>query len=516
MTWRPELQGGCEQIKIAALVVPYLQGRSLDIGSGHGKLWPPMTGIDLRSEGGQPITDLCMDGTDLSMFGDRTMDAVFSSFLLHLLEKDQVPAVLREWARVLKIGGHLVLYLPATDLIPEAARDGKWAVDCEGVLGWLTNIDGWELIEAETRENGDEYGILIVAKRTERGWTENLRLRNPDGKERALVVRYGAIGDAIVAASILPGLKKQGYHITFMCHPGTRDVLLHDPNIDEWNVQAKDFVPNNVLGPYWQELSKRYDKVVNLCESVEGLLLTLPGRINHAYPDEARKQLYDDVNYLEHTHNIAAVPHDFAARFYPTSAEMEKAKWERRKMNGPVVIWCVNGSSPHKVYPWTQIVVGWLLERTPAHVVLYGDSGPLGSGLTEGIADIMRKNGRDMERLHAIGGQWPIRRALTFAHVVDCVIGPETGPMNAVGMADVAKVIYLSHSSANNLTKHWHNTTVLTAEDRAPCYPCHRLHTNWDYCPQHEKTNAALCASSIAPEHIFEAVAVAIGARKAA
>lgn len=341
--------------------------------------------------------------------------------------------------------------------------------------------------------------------------------RNPGGRKRALVIRYGALGDAIVAASVLPGLKKQGYHITFMCHPSTKDVLLHDPNIDEWNVQAKDFVPNEVLGPYWTELGKRYDHVVNLCESVEGLLLSLPGRLNHGYSDEARRMLYDDINYMEHTHNIAAVPHVFAAKFHMTPFEREKAEWDRRKMKGPVVVWCVNGSSPHKVYPWTQIVVGWLLERTPAHVVLYGDSGPLGSGLAEAIADIMRKNGRDMDRLHPIGGAWPIRRALSFAHAVDCVVGPETGPLNAVGMADVAKVIYLSHSSPNNLTKHWKNTVTLEADvDRCPCRRCHRLHSNWDFCPQNEQTNAAQCASSIMPETIFNAIALAIGARKAA
>jgi ADP-heptose:LPS heptosyltransferase len=519
MTWRPELMGGCEQVKIAAIVVPYLQGRSLDIGSGPGKLWPAMTGIDIRQEAGRPISDLCMDGTDLSLFGDDSMDAVFSSFLLHLIDRDKVPDVLLEWSRVIKPDGHLVLYLPhlPADLDNKPFPDQKWDVDLQDMDRLFEEtIPGWQRIEDDERQEGDEYAHLYVFKRP--GVKHAVKWeRHPEGKKRALVVRYGAIGDAIVAASVLPQLKKQGYHITFMCHPSTKEVLLHDPNVDEWNVQAKDFVPNEVLGPYWAEVGRRYDKVVNLCESVEGLLLALPGRINHNYSDEARRMLYDDVNYLEHTHNIAGVPHEFAALYHMTHEEREKAKWERRKMNGPVVVWCVNGSSPHKVYAWIAVVVGWLLERTPAHVVLYGDSGPLGSGLTEGIYDVMRKHGRDLDRLHPVGGSWPIRRALAFAHVVDCVIGPETGPLNAVGMADVAKVIYLSHSSPNNLTKHWKNTITLEADkDRCPCYRCHRLHSNWDFCHQNEQTNAAQCASSITPESVFEAIAMAIGARKAA
>jgi hypothetical protein len=122
-----------------------------------------------------------------------------------------------------------------------------------------------------------------------------------------------------------------------------------------------------------------------------------------------------------------------------------------------------------------------------------------------------------MSRIRTIAGEWDIRRSLTFAHVVDCVVGPETGPMNGVGMAPVPKVIYLSHSSADNLTKHWINTTVLTPDlSRSPCYPCHRLHSTWEYCHKDEKTGAALCASSISPEEVFASIALQIGARKAA
>jgi hypothetical protein len=43
-----------------------------------------------------------------------------------------------------------------------------------------------------------------------------------------------------------------------------------------------------------------------------------------------------------------------------------------------------------------------------------------------------------------------------------------------------------------------------------------RLHFDWSNCFKSEKTGAALCASSISPEEVFEAVALSIGARKAA
>lgn len=171
MTWRPELQGGCEQIKIAALVVPYLQGRSLDIGSGPGKLWPAMTGIDTRTDAGRPVTDLCMDGADLSLFGDKTMDAVFSSFLLSHIKND--PArVLCEWWRLLKIGGNLVLYLPHRDLIPmEEAKviDPDYKKDFlpEEIVDIMKEVGSWTMLEDETRDDGHEYGFLQVYHRDE-------------------------------------------------------------------------------------------------------------------------------------------------------------------------------------------------------------------------------------------------------------------------------------------------------------------------------------------------------------
>lgn len=500
---------------MAAFVVPYLQGRCLDIGSGQGKVWPRLIGIDPAMDGARPVTDMCMDGTDLSLFGDESMDGVFSSFFLNTLPVKTVPTVLTEWARVIRTGGHIVLYLPF-GVPDEAESKPEWQHGPEWVVDRLRESGSWELLESEIREDGDEYAVLIVAKKAKEQST-NLWERNPaGGKKRALIIRMGAIGDAFVAASVLPGLKAQGYHITFNAHPSTKEVLKHDPHIDEWLIQDKDFVPNEVLGPYWNILSTRYDRVVNLCESVEGLLLALPGRLNHGYSHEARRAIYDDINYLEHTHNIAAVPHEFSnAKFHMTALEKEKATYLRGRMKGPVIVWCVNGSSPHKVYPWVQIVAAWLIQKTPAHLVMYADPGPVGTGLVEGIVKTMKENGVDMDRVHPIGGAWPIRKALSFAHMVDCVVGPETGPLNAVGMTNVPKVIYLSHSSARNLTAHWKNTTVLEPEStKAHCYPCHRLHFDWSSCHQDEQTSAALCASSISPEKVFEAIALAIGARK--
>lgn len=520
MVWNKDMHHyACEAAKIAPIIVPYVQGRCLDIGSGHGKVWPRCIGIDPQMEDGRPVTDICGDGTDLSFIATESCDAVFSSHFVEHIKPDRVPDVLREWARVIKFDGYLVIYVPSSNIYPKmgepyANPDHKWDVYPGDVTAILKrNIlevpdHGWTILIDEERDNDEEYSILIVARKTaERGvWREDKWQRNPGGKKRVLLIRYGAIGDAFVAAAILPQLKAQGFHITYNTTPRIQEILRHDPHIDEWLIQDTDFVPNAFLGPYWAGIAKRYDHVINLSESVEGLTLALPGRLNHGYSDESRRAIYGGINYLEHTANIAAVPHIFDGRFYPTAEEVKWARAVRKAMSGKVIVWCVNGSSPHKVYPWTHVVSKWLLERMDCHIVLYGDKG-VGNQLAEAIIETLKVDEQDISRVLNVADKWEIRKSLVFAQHADIIVGPETGPLNAMAFEDIPKVIYLSHSNPTNLTKHWVNTTTLVPDqEKAPCYPCHRLHYNWDFCHQHERTRAALCASGVTPECVMEAI----------
>lgn len=545
MVWTAETSCGFESSKIASIAVPYLQGRGLDIGCGMQKVWPSAIGVDNGHHFGRGGADIQGDGTDLSMFADASMDYVFSS---HFLEHVHGPIepVLREWWRVLKVGGRLVLYLPHKDWYPNigeagANPDHQRDMVPDDVIAAMKQLGMyWSLVENETRSGTNEYSFFQVYRKRPTGddtisadreswqWHRHeLWQRNPGGRKRALIIRYGAIGDQLLAASILPALKAQGFHVTYNTTPEAQQVLLHDPNVDEWLIQAKDFVPNEQLGPYWASIAERYDRVINLCESVEGGLLTLPGRLQHQYSDEARRSLLGTVNYADRTADIAGVPRGGRIRFYATEQERKWARATRRAWSetAPVVAVVANGSSPHKVYPWFHTVIGWLVERTPAHVCLLSDPG-IGKELQAAMVGVLERSGADMSRVHPMGGGvWTVRQALSFCQVVDVVAGPETGPLNAVcHEPDVAKVIMLSHSSHENLTRDWVNTTVLTPDaERAPCYGsgpgagCHRLHYTWEHCHQHPETHAALCASAIAPKQVFEAIALSLGAeRKAA
>lgn len=526
MVWSKETSCGYESAKIAPHVVQYTRGRCLDLGCGMHRVWPSVVGIDNGAAfGGQTAAQIKGEIDDLSLFADASHDGVFSSHALEDFPRDKVPGVLREWARVLKIGGYLSLYVPSMNLYPKCGEDGanpahKWDIypgDVEKILRNATSC-GWTQVESEERSMLDEYSLFLVFQKRDDGqWVERSWCRNPGGKKRALVIRYGAIGDQMMAASILPGLKKLGYHVTYNTTEDAQSLLLHDPHIDEWLLQDKDQVPNTAaspeLGAYWEKLRERYDYIVNLSESIEGALLAMPGRPNHSWPDAARRKLLNR-NYLEWTHDTADVPRVYNQRFYATPDEIAQALAFKAEMGKPVVSWALVGSAAHKTYPWIEVVCAWLLKNSPCHIVLTGDS-KVGKLLQDSIVEKLKAADLDVSRVHGMCGEWRIRQALAFAQIANCVVGPETGVLNAVAMEKVPKVIYLSHSSRENLTKHWNNTTTLFPDRaKAPCYPCHRMHYDWTYCPKDEATGAATCAASISAETVFKAIAAAMGAAK--
>lgn len=82
----------------------YCQGRGLDVGYGGDPVVPSARGWDVEHG----------DAHLLSGIQDREFDFVYSSHLLEHLADPEL--ALRNWWRVVKPGGHLLLYVPDRDL----------------------------------------------------------------------------------------------------------------------------------------------------------------------------------------------------------------------------------------------------------------------------------------------------------------------------------------------------------------------------------------------------------------
>lgn len=149
-------------------------GCGLDLGSGGDPICPTAIQVELEEQytpdlGGAYPVQLRGDATRLRWFADGVFDYVYSS---HLLEDfAEWEPVLREWVRVLKPGGHLLLLIPDKDRFAAAVANGQppnIAHRHEGRIGELTeyaNILGLRVIEDRYAGSEDDYNIIFVGEK---------------------------------------------------------------------------------------------------------------------------------------------------------------------------------------------------------------------------------------------------------------------------------------------------------------------------------------------------------------
>lgn len=482
MAWQEELP---DAVKWG--LVPYTRGMGLEVGCGPKKTFPHFISVDrlpnTRLYGSAVQPDVVVKTvTKLPEFATGSLSFIFAP--QHPNGTEEVDFA--EWWRVLKTEGHLCLY------VAESREEQM-----------VEAVKGWDLVCDEEVDGGRFQVYRKVAGAEYRA--HRVSCRGPKPEKTIAVVRLGAFGDLVQASSVLPGLKAEGYHITLYTAPRGYEVVQHDPNVDAFVIQDPDQVPIHELGQFWRFLKGRHSRFVNLSETVEGTLLAIPGRAMHEWPHALRHALLD-VNYLEVVHAVAGVPFPPRQKFYATDMEIAWAKKERQKMDGTkVILWTLSGSSIHKTWPYLDQIVARILVKEPeARIVLVGDE-----------SCKLLERGWELEpRVVRRSGDWSIRQTLAFIDQADLLVGPETGVMNAAGLHPVPKITTLSHSSSENLTKHWKNCVSLTPK-ATPCYPCHQLHFGSEFCPRDEKEGTAKCQSDISADVMWEAMLPHL-ARKAA
>lgn len=499
----PESRRGNEARKVRWRVLRYLTGLGFDLGCGGNKIHTNAFGVDNVPGTQDRPSEASITGSleTLPLFADGAADYVFSSFALHRLARWK--EALREWWRVLKPGGRLVLYLPHPDLYddpgePEPIPSSALVDAMYGAPG------GWTLLVNETREQGDEYGILLVfEKRKDRKRVRADQLPAPE--KRVAVLRYGGVGDHIMMSSVTERLHRDGYAVTYVTDATGAAVVKHDPNIAEVWTESASLAPEQ-LAAYSGWLEGNFDRFVQGMNTVENALVPQPSAPQYRWPVAARRALWGSASYLEMQHLLCQVPMDLPPRtaFYPSVTEAKWAKEERTrvlkeaKATGPLVLWALAGSSIHKVSPYTPDAVALFLAACPNAVVV-----TTGDKKAEQLYGDFGENPRHVKR----AGVWSLREALTFAVTsADAVAGPDTGVLNAVGVMDVPKAVWLGHTTPANLVKQWRNVvTVLPDPKVAPCSPCHRLHFGWDSCHR-APSGAALCVEGTPAKAMADAV----------
>jgi predicted SAM-dependent methyltransferase len=496
MVWRADAPQGDESAKIRFEALPYCLG-GFDLGCGSRKVWPHMIGVDNRIDerlfGMQTNPNLVVsDCASMPLFADACAETIFSS---HLLEHIINPrAALAEWWRLVKPGGHLVLYLPHADFYPNIGQPGanpdhKHDFRPADVVAMMEAIaPDWTLLENQERNGGNEYSFFQVFRKELAGAGQRHAWSEPKPPLRAGVVRFGGHGDALWSSSPIALLKERGYHVTVYTTPGGGNVLRHDPHIDRLVVLPDGALAQEELLAWYAHEAVKFDKWVNLIGSVETRLLAHANEVGFYWPHKLRNELMAE-NYLEAVHRFADLPFDFRQKFYPTPAEIEWRDKMRALLPGPLVVISPSGSSPAKYWPHSQRLMELLAARGVFSVVLGNALGPDVVGV-DPFGSV-------------VGLDWPLRSALTFAQGADAVVATESAIGNSVAFEEMLKLVTLSHSSAENLTKHWRNTIALEPQGIG-CHPCHRIHASFAFCARDTNTGAAACLAVASAELVAE------------
>ena len=333
-------------------------------------------------------------------------------------------------------------------------------------------------------------------------------------KEKTVcVIRYGAFGDILQTSSVLPLLQKQGYRVCVNTNETGKDILRSNPYVDELLVQRTNQIYPDKLDDYWAHFDGLFDKVIQFSESVEGTLLVVGDRTVQLEQgpvlipgDERFKWDKEDihaecnVNYMERMHDIAGVDYEFDTSFYPTKKEESRMRdWKKKKVKTKhLVMNVLSGSSVHKVWPGNDALMARFLDmRKDVTFITVGDY----------ACKLLEQGWEKESRVITTSGEWPIRDVLTLAKLCNVIVGPETGVLNSVSnYSRVHKSLFLSHSSKENLSKHWNNTTTFEPFE-AECYPCHKMHHGFDTCVRDKETGGALCASKIPVGKVYMDIA---------
>jgi len=287
-------------------------------------------------------------------------------------------------------------------------------------------------------------------------------------------------------------LKEEGYHTTAYLSENCITVLKMNPYIDELKHHVKGTVKPEELGDHIKKISEGFDRVINLSESIEVALLKPEGYDEFLWPKDKRHEQCNK-NYYDYTLEKSGIDEKgLNGELYFTKNEHRKVKKKLMKYKDKyIVLWSLSGSAYHKVYPYAEYVACEFLERHPDVVVItVGDTA---------CTLLEWEHPRTINK----SDKWNIREVMLMTKYVDMVIGTETGILNASGCYNTDKVVLLSHSSKENLTKYWKNCISLNAE--TPCYPCHQLHYKLESCPLGD-LYAPRCVEDLKPIEVLNAM----------
>ncbi len=285
--------------------------------------------------------------------------------------------------------------------------------------------------------------------------------------KRAFLLRGGTgIGDLLMTTPLPRLLLAQGYEVDVGVWPQNRAVYEHNPFV-------RALVPypaSEAEFPAWQEkIIRDYDRVVDLGYTVEKRFLHRTDGFFGPIPSlEERRAAAAGKNYYLETLRAAGFeepaprPEIYISR--EESDILNRYRLELAADGRQQVFWHLNGSTKNKFLVKGLQYVKAVLAAVPDSI----------HHLITGM-NFEAHNLPDDPRVRV--ANWDLRTSILLTQLVDVVIGPESGLVNAAGAFNTPKVVLYSHSAPENLGKFFVNHYPICPE--CDCHPCYLIPLDW-------------------------------------
>jgi len=150
-----------ETWKIRDKVIQYCVGKGLDLGCGDEKICSDAIGVDIRQT---QAVDMIFDIAKRLPFRNEEFNYVFSSHALEHLD-GEISDTLKDWVRIIKPGGFLILYLPHRDYYKEPNQEHKRELCENDIFPVLASLNNLEVIDSGLDIGDERYSFWMVTKK---------------------------------------------------------------------------------------------------------------------------------------------------------------------------------------------------------------------------------------------------------------------------------------------------------------------------------------------------------------
>lgn len=341
--------------------------------------------------------------------------------------------------------------------------------------------------------------------------------------KRALVIRYGAYGDLLVALPLIEELKRRYDFVQLETGSRGKELLFNHTALNTISsFDPNSFGPDNEIAVANIRLKGllhggAWDLAVNLWRTLEHECIAEECQEEYYWPREKRQAHFGDKVFVERPFAKVGIPIPTDMRmgtmYFDTETMLWMRGWREQHSSTFNVVMVVSGSTCQKVPQGFKELARRIIDEYPdARIFLVGDkpSGWMPTPIDP--ADLQFDFGQ--KNVCKMVGKTPYRQALALMKMADYVIGPISSLMHGAGLFGTPKSMICTDCSVYQACKYHKNDFSVQA--KAPCCPCHRAIYHTKYCLT-EKTlfgELPVCNIYYDRERIMEGVAFAHSARK--